>query len=135
VHVAAATLKMEAIRSSETSVYTTSTWRHILEDGIFQIKKCVFLFKLISAHLNTFVASFMKSVKTVSKGLQRNSVQLGRYAFLNFFNIPKPHSFEGSFHLRKEPNIHWCELARNVFATSADWKERCRAARGSCPLL
>jgi hypothetical protein len=28
------TLKMEAIRSSETSVYTISTWRHILEDGI-----------------------------------------------------------------------------------------------------
>jgi hypothetical protein len=28
------TLKMEAIHSSETSVYTKSTWRHILEDGI-----------------------------------------------------------------------------------------------------
>jgi hypothetical protein len=28
------TLKMEAIRSSETSVYTRSTRRHIPEDGI-----------------------------------------------------------------------------------------------------
>jgi hypothetical protein len=28
------TLKMEVIRSSETSVYTTSTWRHIPEDCI-----------------------------------------------------------------------------------------------------
>jgi hypothetical protein len=29
-------LKMEAIRSSETSVHTRSTRRHILEDGILQ---------------------------------------------------------------------------------------------------
>jgi hypothetical protein len=28
------TLKMEIIRSSETSVHTRSTWRHIPEDGI-----------------------------------------------------------------------------------------------------
>jgi hypothetical protein len=28
------TLKMEAIRSSETSVHTRSTWRHIPEEGI-----------------------------------------------------------------------------------------------------
>jgi hypothetical protein len=28
------TLKMEGIRSSETSVHTKSTWRHIPEDGI-----------------------------------------------------------------------------------------------------
>jgi hypothetical protein len=27
-------LKMEAMRSSETSVHTRSTWRHIPEDGI-----------------------------------------------------------------------------------------------------
>jgi hypothetical protein len=30
------TLKMEAIRSSETSVHTRATRRHISEDGIFQ---------------------------------------------------------------------------------------------------
>jgi hypothetical protein len=30
------TLKMEAIRSSETSVHTRSTWRDIPEDGILQ---------------------------------------------------------------------------------------------------
>jgi hypothetical protein len=29
------TLNMEAIRSSETSVHTKFTWRHIPEDGIF----------------------------------------------------------------------------------------------------
>jgi hypothetical protein len=31
------TLKMEAIRSHETSVYSISTRRHIPEDGILQI--------------------------------------------------------------------------------------------------
>jgi hypothetical protein len=31
------TLKMEATRSSETSVHTRSTRRHISEDGILQI--------------------------------------------------------------------------------------------------
>jgi hypothetical protein len=30
-------LMIEAIRSSETSVHTRSTWRHIPEDGIFQV--------------------------------------------------------------------------------------------------
>jgi hypothetical protein len=34
------TLKMEAIRSSETSVHTTSTWRHIPEDGILHSHRC-----------------------------------------------------------------------------------------------
>jgi hypothetical protein len=32
------TLNMEAIRSSETSVHTISTWRHIPEDGILHIQ-------------------------------------------------------------------------------------------------
>jgi hypothetical protein len=32
------TLNMEAIRSSETSVYTISAWRHIPEDGILHQK-------------------------------------------------------------------------------------------------
>jgi hypothetical protein len=31
------TLKMEAIRASETAVYTISTWTHIPEDGILWI--------------------------------------------------------------------------------------------------
>jgi hypothetical protein len=31
------TLKMEAIRSSETSVNATSTWRHIQEDCFLQV--------------------------------------------------------------------------------------------------
>jgi hypothetical protein len=33
---AVCSLKMEAIRSSETSVHTSSTWRHIPENGILQ---------------------------------------------------------------------------------------------------
>jgi hypothetical protein len=31
------TLKMEAIRSSETSIHTRSTRRHIPEDGVLQV--------------------------------------------------------------------------------------------------
>jgi hypothetical protein len=31
------TLKMVAIRYTETSVQTISTWRHIQEDGIIQL--------------------------------------------------------------------------------------------------
>jgi hypothetical protein len=34
------TLKMEAIRSSEMSVYTRSTQRHIPEDGILHSHRC-----------------------------------------------------------------------------------------------
>jgi hypothetical protein len=34
------TLKMEAIHSSETSVYTRSTQRHIPEDGILHSHRC-----------------------------------------------------------------------------------------------
>jgi hypothetical protein len=32
------TLKMEEIYYSETSVHTGSTWRHVPEDGILQMK-------------------------------------------------------------------------------------------------
>jgi hypothetical protein len=35
------TLKMEAVLSSETSVYTISTRRHIPEDGILQMNVVV----------------------------------------------------------------------------------------------
>jgi hypothetical protein len=51
------TLKIEAIRSSETLVHTRSTWRHIPEDGILNnhrrenlksyIKKYVLNFNLV----------------------------------------------------------------------------------------
>jgi hypothetical protein len=34
------TLKMEVIRSSETSVHTRYTWRHIPEDGILHSHRC-----------------------------------------------------------------------------------------------
>jgi hypothetical protein len=37
------TLKMEAICSFETSVYTISTWRHIPEDGILEYFPCCLL--------------------------------------------------------------------------------------------
>jgi hypothetical protein len=67
-------------------------------------KIVLFLFNVISAHFNTFVASFKKFLKTVSKGFQRNSVQFGRHVFHSVFNILKPLSFEGSFYCRKEKN-------------------------------
>jgi hypothetical protein len=72
----------------------------------------LFLFKVISAYLNAFVASFKKCLETVSKGLQRNSVQFGRQVFLNVFNMLKPPSFEGGFQRRIEKNIRWCEIRR-----------------------
>jgi hypothetical protein len=37
------TVKMEAIRSSETSVHTSSTQRHIPEDGILHSPRCKIL--------------------------------------------------------------------------------------------
>jgi hypothetical protein len=52
--------------------------------------------------LNTFVASFKKFLKTVSKCIQKNSVQFGCYIFLNVFSVLKTLSFEGSFHCKKE---------------------------------
>jgi hypothetical protein len=70
-----------------------------------EIKHCLFLFKVISAYWNTFVAPFIKFFKTVSKGFQSNSVQPGRHVFLNVFNILKPLSFEGSFYRRKEKKL------------------------------
>jgi hypothetical protein len=59
---------------------------------------------MISVHLNTFVESFKKFLKKVSKGLHRNSIQFGRHVFLNVFTILKPLSFEGSFHRTKAKN-------------------------------
>jgi hypothetical protein len=55
---------------------------------------------VISAYLNTFVESFKTPLKTASKGLQKNSVQLGRHVFLDAFNILKPLSFEDIFHYK-----------------------------------
>jgi hypothetical protein len=40
-------------------------------------KNVLFLFKVISAYLNPFVAWFKKCLKTVRKDLQRNSDQFG----------------------------------------------------------
>jgi hypothetical protein len=40
------TLKMEAIRSSETSVHTRSTWRHIPENGVLHRNVIVSIFYL-----------------------------------------------------------------------------------------
>jgi hypothetical protein len=67
-------------------------------------KMVLFLFKVISTHLNTCVESFRKFLKTVGKGLHRNSVQLDRYDSPNVVSILKPLSFEGSFHLTKREN-------------------------------
>jgi hypothetical protein len=49
------TLKMEAILSSETSVHTRSTQRHITEDGILQTRLCLPpAFKLVSCLAYSF---------------------------------------------------------------------------------
>lgn len=68
-------------------------------------KVVLFLFKVISTYLNTFVELFKKFLKTVRKGLQMNSIQFGHHVFLNVLSILKRLSFEGSFHLRKEKNL------------------------------
>jgi hypothetical protein len=52
--------------------------------------------------LEYIFATFKRFLKTVSKALQRNSVQYSHHVFLNVLNILKPLSFEGSFHCRKE---------------------------------
>jgi hypothetical protein len=65
-------------------------------------KTVLFLFNVISAYLNAFLESFKKFLKTVSEGLQKNSVQFGRHDFLNAFSILRLLSVEGNFHLRKE---------------------------------
>jgi hypothetical protein len=45
------TLKMEAICSSETSVHTRSTRRHIPEDGILEREKCLQFLQIGRAHV------------------------------------------------------------------------------------
>jgi hypothetical protein len=49
------TLKMEAIRSSETSVYTSSTRRYIPEDGILQQSFCTNIMFLDIIHRLVFI--------------------------------------------------------------------------------
>jgi hypothetical protein len=46
------TLKMEVIRSSETSVDTIPTWRHIPQDSILQKLLYLYLFKYVSHQWN-----------------------------------------------------------------------------------
>jgi hypothetical protein len=66
------------------------------------IKNClIYIQTKISAYLNTCIQSFKKVLKTVGKGLQRNSVQFSHHVFLNVFSILKPLSFEGNAYLRK----------------------------------
>jgi hypothetical protein len=62
------TLKMEAIRSSETSVHTRSSWRHIPEDGILNIQTVPHLFSYPSG--STF-GSFTKEHHSSKTGIQR----------------------------------------------------------------
>jgi hypothetical protein len=55
------TLKIEAIRSSETSVCTRSTWRHIPEDGI--LHRC----KNLKLHITLHFALIILKLVTCSK--------------------------------------------------------------------
>jgi hypothetical protein len=60
-------LKMEAARSSETSVHTRSTWRHIPEDGILHSHRRENLKLMLSSYAvyvqdQGNVSVFMRSV-------------------------------------------------------------------------
>jgi hypothetical protein len=105
--------------------------------------------KGISAYLNTFVAPVKKFLKTLSRDLQRNSIQFGPYDFLNVFNILKPLSFEGSFHFGKEKKICWGKIRRLgwvAYLHNTVFGQKClhyqcgigrgiHATRTNCPLL
>jgi hypothetical protein len=54
-------LKMEAIRSSETSVHTISTGRHIPEDGILHSHRC--------EHLESYILSCVYGCVTNNNGV------------------------------------------------------------------
>jgi hypothetical protein len=69
-----------------------------------EVKSVFFLFKLISANLNTPFESFKNIPKTVNKGLLQKSFQFGHHIFLPIFNILKRLFFKGSFHLMEEKN-------------------------------
>jgi hypothetical protein len=53
------TLKMEAIRSSETSDNTISTRRHIPEDGIFQNNNIILQLDSATAHFAHIVRHYL----------------------------------------------------------------------------
>jgi hypothetical protein len=61
-------------------------------------KMVVFLLKVISAFLNTFIELFKTFLKTATKSLQRNSAQFGHCVSLNVFNILKPLSLRAVSH-------------------------------------
>jgi hypothetical protein len=65
------TLKMEAIRSSETSVHTRSTRLHIPEDGILHVSFCpqsvtgIYVFRIILTVNNTNRLAFLMGTECV----------------------------------------------------------------------
>jgi hypothetical protein len=61
----------------------------------------VFLFKIISPYFDACVALHKKFLKTVSKGLQKNSVQFDRHVLLIAFSIMASPFFEGIICVRK----------------------------------
>jgi hypothetical protein len=74
-----------------------TVWQYKVQELVWEknkgkLKTASFTFKVICTYWNAFVA--LKELKTVSKGLQRNSVQFGPHIFLNDISIPK------SLHLR-----------------------------------
>jgi hypothetical protein len=92
-----------------------------------KIKFVLFLFKEISACLNTFVESFKKFLKTVKKGLQRNT----RHIYLNVFNILKyvsPRAEKNAIKIvltSLAEALAWCESPLLLLIRESVWDELC----------
>jgi hypothetical protein len=67
-HADFSTLKMEAIRPSETSAHTRSTWRHIPEDGILHSHRRKNLKSYMYLRISMFVFKSAKGLPTEVHG-------------------------------------------------------------------
>jgi hypothetical protein len=73
--IASSTLKMEATRSSETSVHTRSTRRHIPEDGILHSHRCenlksylpIYFLLAIILYLSCIASDELMELETILK--------------------------------------------------------------------
>jgi hypothetical protein len=120
-----------------------------IEIKIKESKKIVlFLFRWISTYLSTFVASFEKAPKTLSRGFERSRVYFGRHVYLNDCSSLKPFLW-GRFSHEERERTCWCRIWR-----VGDWLSpqpcvrseilplplrigngQCHATGTNCPLL
>jgi hypothetical protein len=85
-HADFSTLKMEAIRSSETSVHTRSTWRHIPADGILHSHRRKNLKSYVRFILYKVLADMMRIMEAVllvdiHAGIAGSIPDLGVYVY------------------------------------------------------